>query len=78
MNEMGYINYQEWNVYNTTMNDLNEVTLKYFQFKLNYKILVTKTFLHKLKRKSRIIYIPVLNRNQKLFYIYLLNVITSK
>ena len=30
MNEMGYINDQEWNMYNTTMNDLNEVTLKDF------------------------------------------------
>ena len=49
MNEVGYINDQEWNGYNTTIKDLNEVALKDFQFKLNNKIPVTKTFLHKIR-----------------------------
>ena len=35
INEMGYINDQEWNRYNTNINDLSEVTLKDFQFKIN-------------------------------------------
>ena len=48
---MGYINDQEWNMYNTTINNLNEVTLNEFQFKLNNKILSTKTFVHE-KRKD--------------------------
>ena len=34
INEMGYINYQEWNRYNTNINDLSEVTLKDFQLKI--------------------------------------------
>ena len=47
---MGYINDQEWNRYNTNINGLSEVTLKDFQFKINNKILVTKTFLHKIRK----------------------------
>ena len=39
---MGYINVQEWNRYNTNINDLSEVTMKDFQFKINNKIRVTK------------------------------------
>ena len=35
INEMGYINEQEWNRYNTNINDLSEVNLKDFQFKIN-------------------------------------------
>ena len=50
MNEMGYINDQEWNMYNTTINNLKEFTLKDIQFKLNNKIFVTKTFLHKIRK----------------------------
>ena len=47
---MGYINDQEWNRYNTYINNLSEVTLKDFQFKINNKILVTKTFLHQIRK----------------------------
>ena len=47
---MGYINDQEWKGNNTNINDLNEVTLKDFQFKINNKILVTKTSLHKIRK----------------------------
>ena len=47
---MGYINDQEWNRYNTNINGLSEVTLKDFQLKINNKILVTKTFLHKIRK----------------------------
>ena len=50
MNEMGYINDQEWNMYNSTINDLNEVTLEDFQYKVNNTIFVTKTFLHKIRK----------------------------
>ena len=50
INEMGYVNDQEWNRYNTNINDQSEVTLKDFQFKINNKILVTKTFLHKIRK----------------------------
>ena len=43
INEMGYINDQEWNRYNTNINDLSKVALRDFQFKINIKILATKT-----------------------------------
>ena len=42
INEMGYINDQEWNRYNTNINDISEVTLKDFQFKINNKSLLQK------------------------------------
>ena len=50
MNEMVHTNDQEWNMYTTTLNDLTEVTLKNFQFKLNHKILATKTCLHEIRK----------------------------
>ena len=50
INEMGYINDQEWNRYNTNINDISEVTLKDFQIKINNKILVAKTSLHKIRK----------------------------
>ena len=34
----------------TNINDLSEVTLKDFQIKINNKILVTKTFLHEIRK----------------------------
>ena len=45
MNDMGYINDQEWNMYNTTINDLKEFTVKDIQFKLNIKFFVYKNLL---------------------------------
>ena len=45
MNEVGYINGQEWNTYNSAIKDFNEVVFKDFQYKLTNKILVTKSFL---------------------------------
>ena len=47
---MGYINDQEWNRYNTNINDLSKVALRDFPFKINNKILVSKTFLHKIRQ----------------------------
>ena len=46
MNEVGYINDQEWNKYNLVIKDFNEVVLKDFQYKLTNKILVRKSFFH--------------------------------
>ena len=50
INEMKHTNDQDWNRNNTNINDLSEVTLKDFQIKINNKILVTKTFLHKIRK----------------------------
>ena len=50
MNEVGFINDQEWNTYNSVIKDFNEVVLKDFQYKLTNKILVTKSFLHRIRK----------------------------
>ena len=49
MNEVGYINEQEWYTYNSVIKDFNEVVLKDFQNELTNKILVTKSFLHRIR-----------------------------
>ena len=48
---MGYINDQEWNKYNIVIKYFNEVVLKDFQYKFTNKILVTKSFLHRIRNK---------------------------
>ena len=50
MNEVECINVQEWNTYNSAIKDFNEVVLKDFQYKSTNKILVTKSFLHRLRK----------------------------
>ena len=47
---MGYINDQGWKGTMQIKNDINEVTLKDFLFKINNKIFVIKTFLHKIQK----------------------------
>lgn len=44
--EIGVLNEHDLTNYNNVMKDLKEVTLKDFQFKINNKILVTKSFLY--------------------------------
>ena len=48
--EVGQITEEEWENYNLAIHTLKEVKLKDFQYKLNNKILVTKSFLHKINR----------------------------
>ena len=50
MNEVEYINDQELNTYNSVIKDFNEVVLKEFQYKLTNRILVTKSFLHRIRK----------------------------
>ena len=45
---MGDIQVKEWENINATLKEITEVKLKDFQFKINNKILVTKSFLHKI------------------------------
>ena len=56
MNEVGYIDDQEWNMYSLVVKDFNEVALKEFQCKLNNKILVTQSFLYGI-RKVKMIFV---------------------
>ena len=48
--EVRRITEEEWENYNLAIQSLKEVKLKDFQYKLNNKILVTKSFLHKINR----------------------------
>ena len=50
MKEVGYINDQEWNTYNSVLKDFHVVVLKEFQYKLTNKILVTKPILHRIRK----------------------------
>ena len=50
VNEVWYINDHKWNKYNLVMKDFNVVALKDFQYKLTSKVLVTKSFLHRIRK----------------------------
>ena len=50
VNIIGNISEKEWNSYNTLTKNIKEVKLQEFQFKVNNHILVTKSFLHKIKK----------------------------
>ena len=50
VNTIGNISENEWNSYNTLIKNIKEVKLQEFQFKVNYHILVTKSFLLKIKK----------------------------
>ena len=43
MNEVGYINDQEWYTYNSVIKDFSEVVLKGFQYEWTNTILVKKS-----------------------------------
>lgn len=50
LREVGNINEMEWNNFYLVIKSLKEVKLKDFQYKINNKILVTKSFLHKINK----------------------------
>ena len=77
MNEVAYINDQERNTYYSVIKDFNEVVLKDFQYKLTNKILVTKSFLHRIRKNEDNLCL-IVSREQKQFYIYLSIVIKLK
>ena len=49
-NQFGNINDKEWKLYNSSVKDIKEVKLADFQYKINNKILVTNSFLFKIKK----------------------------
>ena len=49
-NQFGNINDKEWKLYNSSIKDIKEVKLADFQYKINNKILVTNSFLFKIKK----------------------------
>lgn len=50
INELGNITNEEWNCYNQFLKTLKEIKLRDFQFKINNRILVTKSFLYKINK----------------------------
>ena len=50
VNTIGNMSENEWNSYNTMIKNTKEVKLQEFQFKVNNPILVTKSFLLKIKK----------------------------
>lgn len=49
-NELGNITINEWKLYNSSLKNISEIKLRDFQFKINNRILVTNTFLYKIKK----------------------------
>ena len=52
INEIGEISEDEWKKYSKNLNYIKEAKLRDFQFKINNRILVTNTFLFKIKKKE--------------------------
>ena len=50
--ELGDITSEEMNVYNRNLKYVKEIKLRDFQFKINHRILVTNSFLLKIKKKE--------------------------
>ena len=50
VNTIGNISENEWNSYYTLIKNIKEVKFQEFQFKVKYHILVTKSFLLKIKK----------------------------
>ena len=52
INEIGDIQIGEWKKINKNLNYIKEIKLRDFQFKINHRILVTNSFLFKIKKKD--------------------------
>ena len=52
LNEVGDISVEGWKRIIRNLNNLKEIKLRDFQFKINNRILVTNTFLFKIKKKE--------------------------
>ena len=50
MQEFGFINKEVYKIFNKVKEDIKEIKLKDFQFKVTNKILVTNSFLHKINK----------------------------
>ena len=52
LNEVDDISVEEWKRINRNLHNIKEIKLRDFQFKINNRILVTNTFLFKIKKKE--------------------------
>ena len=53
INEIGDISVDEWKKFNKNLNYIEKVKLRDFQYKINNRILVTNTFLFKIKKEGK-------------------------
>lgn len=69
--ELGNINKEDWNNYNMVLNDINEIKLRDFQYKINNKILVTKSFLFKIKKIDSNLCVYCNEHSEKIDHLFL-------
>ena len=50
MQDFGFINEEDYKIFNNVIQNIKEIKLKDFQFKVTNKILVTNSFLHKINK----------------------------
>ena len=62
LQEINDITVVEWKMYNKKLNQINEVKLKDFQYKILNRILVTNRFLYKSSEKKQISVHTVIQR----------------
>ena len=72
MQELGFINDEKYKHFNRVISSINEIRLKDFQYKVTNKMLVTKSFLHKIKLTTISLNTAVCSLKQ--YIIFLLNV----
>ena len=54
--ELGNIGDDEWKMYNIVINSLKEVKLRDFQYKITNRILLTRSFLHRINKTDDNLY----------------------
>ena len=72
LNEVGNISEKQWKNYNHVIQSVSEVKLKDFQYKIRNRILVTKSYLFKIKLMT--IFANTVNNTQNLYITFLYNV----
>ena len=71
--EIGDINENEWKLYFLNIKQYHEVKFRDFQYKINNRNLVTNSFLFKISKKKKVMYVPIVGNNQKkIFHLFLL------
>ena len=68
MQELGLITDEEYKHFNRIICSIKEIRLKYFQYKVTNKILVTKSFLHKIKLTTISVNTAVCNLKQYIIF----------
>lgn len=68
--QFGDINETEWKKYNTVLKTVKDVKLKDFQYKINNKILVTKSFLFKINKADNDLCEYCSNHSESIYHLF--------